>query len=153
MAPIFIVAIVIGAILSIVRRGSTDSGHSLWSIINNDFWFDNYATIPLLSFLYAIAQGSVYGCIAASIFSQLAFALKKMQQDYSWCEHRGMARCDTGSFYLYTMLLAVASLIVIRLSIEGCILVYKAGQVFIDRFGEYEEMPDTANTEYEDWNE
>lgn len=152
MAPIFIAAIVIGAILSIIRRSSDASGYSFWGIINNDFWFDKYATIPLLSFLYAVVQGSAYGGVAASILSQLAFALKKMQQDYSWCEQRGMIRCDTGSLYLYTILLAVASLIVARLSIEGYILVYKAGQVFIDRFGEFDEMLDIADSEYEDWN-
>ena len=54
-----------GLIISFTRRYISRKkigSRSFLSILSNDFYFHDYATISLLSFLYTIAQGICIGC-------------------------------------------------------------------------------------------
>lgn len=62
-------------------------------------------------------------------------------QNYKWCEEIGLTRCDSGNEYFLYALLSFFSVILVRISIEGYMLIYKVGQVFIDRF----ELPDDSD--------
>jgi len=136
-----------GILWSLFRRIRLYPYEPFWGIVNNDYYFSEYATIPLLSFFYTIYQGLAYGVGVGFLSFKLITGLSKVLQNYEWCEKVGaLAKCDSGNEYFLYALLSFASVILVRVSIEGYMLVYKVGQVLIDRF----ELTDGID-EYDDF--
>jgi len=127
---------VIGATISTLRRyASRGNGLPFWRILINDFQFRKFATINLLTFLNAVAQGAGFG------LSLGFFIAGYMRQDINierwvdYCAPSLLLLCTLNwQEYYILSLVALLGIVAIRISIESYILIFKSAQVFISRF-------------------
>jgi hypothetical protein len=106
----------LGAGIALARRGSSTKKRgdkSFLSIIINDFTFDYYATLSLLSFMYAITQGA---CFGVSIGYTFLIGANLLDGNHSL------------STPLFGILSSLIIIVVSRLVIEGYTVVYRTAQ-------------------------
>ena len=109
---LYVIAIplAIGIIVSLLARASTKR-RMQWkttaSIVMSDYTFENYATISVASFVYAILQGGLTGAAIGSI---------------------AIAGIDRDWHFVGVAVLLLAGILLVRLSIEGYIALYKTAR-------------------------
>lgn len=108
---------VLGAVISIFRRATARKkrgDRSLVSILIGDFSFDHYATLSILSFLYAVVSGACIGTAVAYALTTLFFYVSGLSTIKS----------------IAGILLSLLVVIIIRLFIEGYTVIYRTAQDF-----------------------
>lgn len=97
----------------VVRRSNKEKG--FFEVIANDYYFHNYATISLLSFIYTVFQGILLGCAVNFLIE--------------WGRIMTFA---SSALLSYTPLVnAIGCLllvVIIRVVLEGYVVLYRAAQ-------------------------
>jgi hypothetical protein len=108
----------IGAVIAATRRflsRKRRGDRSLFYIIVSDFTFDNYATLSILSFVYALVQGSCFGLATGFTLTAVVFQMN------------GITSAENPA-PIIGILISLLTIFVIRLAIEGYTVVYRTAQ-------------------------
>ena len=137
--PLIIVCGISGVIYGLIRRRkSMKRGEGFISITANDYTFSRYATIPYLSFIYAIYQGGALGLAISMLLLRVnGFASDTLKVSIV-CPEQYYNGCHIGNEYLWLSLALIVSIGIARISIEGYIVLFKVAQIFIDKYGDIE---------------
>jgi len=107
-----------GLVFSFVRRyvvRKTNRGKGFFEVIANDYYFYEYATISLLSFIYTVFQGILLGCAVNFIIE--------------WGRMMTFASSNLVSYIpLATAIGCLLVVILIRIALEGYVVLYRAAQ-------------------------
>lgn len=109
---------IIGAVIAIIRRFFSRrrrGDRSLFYIIVSDFTFDNYATLSILSFLYAVVQGACFGLATGFTLTAVVSQMN------------GIGSAENPA-PIIGILISLLTIFVIRLVIEGYTIVYRTAQ-------------------------
>jgi hypothetical protein len=109
---------IIGAVIAIIRRFLSRrrrGDRSLFYIIVSDFTFDNYATLSILSFLYAVVQGACFGLATGFTLTAVVSQMN------------GIGSAENPA-PIIGILISLLTIFVIRLLIEGYTIVYRTAQ-------------------------
>lgn len=99
----------------VVRKSNKDKG--FFDVIANDYYFYNYATISLLSFIYTVFQGILIGC-------SVNFLIE-------WGRMMTFASSVLVSYIpLASAIGCLLLVIIIRVVLEGYVVLYRAAQDF-----------------------
>jgi len=135
--PLLIICGTIGILLGLLRRRKQmRRGEGIIAIAANDYVFSKYATIPYLSFIYAVYQGAALGLSLGTLLLGVNGFMSNVLKASIFCPVEYSYGCDVGYEYLWIPISLIASILVVRISIEGYIVLFKVAQVFIDNHGE-----------------
>jgi hypothetical protein len=97
----------------VVRKSNKDKG--FFEVIASDYYFYNYATISLISFIYTVFQGVLLGC--------------SVNYFIDWLRMMPTSSSDTSSYIPFaTAFGCILLIILIRIVLEGYIVLYRAAQ-------------------------
>ena len=108
----------IGAAIAIIRRFFSRrkrGDKSLFYIIVSDFTFDYYASLSLLSFLYALIQGACFGLSTGFALTAIVFRSNGISLEENPTPVIGI-------------LVSLLTIFVSRLMIEGYTIIYRTAQ-------------------------
>lgn len=109
-----------GVVISLTRRRNhrIKSGESTsLKILANDYMFTQYATLPILSIVYAFAQGACLGIAASIIYENVRIAAIK-----------GLDGIEFASTQLTILLGALATIVLMRIIVESYVVIYKTAK-------------------------
>jgi hypothetical protein len=122
-----------GAVTGLARRLKTvKRGYGIIAITANDYGFRKFATIPLLTFVYAAYQGGALGVAIALILLKLNGFISDLSNTSMLCPGEWNGKCNTGSEYIWISASVLASVILARLIVESYIILFRVAQIYID---------------------